>query len=52
VPRNKLGSAHPIDSKWQITSYLLYGCPIGSFGVPHQALFEPARMGTGGRWAR
>jgi hypothetical protein len=24
VPRNKLGSAHPLDSKWQITSYLLY----------------------------
>ena len=24
VPRNKLSSAHPLDSKWQITSYLLY----------------------------
>jgi hypothetical protein len=24
VPRNKLGSAHPLDSKWQITPYLLY----------------------------
>jgi hypothetical protein len=37
VPRNKLGSAHPLDSKWQITSYLLYwvcnrifwGAPLG-----------------------
>ena len=24
VPRNKQGSAHPLDSKWQITSYLLF----------------------------
>ncbi|MEH2517785.1 hypothetical protein V1279_003358 [Bradyrhizobium sp. AZCC 1610] len=24
VPRNKLGSAHYLDSKWQITSYLLF----------------------------
>jgi hypothetical protein len=24
VQRNKLGSAHPLDSKWQITSYVLY----------------------------
>jgi hypothetical protein len=23
VPRNKQGSAHPLDNKWQITSYLL-----------------------------
>jgi hypothetical protein len=24
VPRNKQGSAHPLDNKWQITSYLLF----------------------------
>ena len=41
---NKMGSAHPLDSNWQITSYLLFwvcnrifwGAPSGAFVAPDQ----------------
>jgi hypothetical protein len=36
VPRNKLGSAHPLDSKWQITSYLLFWVSNRIFWGAHQ----------------
>jgi hypothetical protein len=47
VPRNKLGSAHPLDSKWQITPTYSIGCPIGSYGVPHQAVVRAGVNGNG-----
>ena len=44
VPINKLGSAHPLDSKWQITWYLLYWVSNRIFwGAPSVARqLEPA----------
>src|SRR5258707_14801911 len=43
VPRKKQGSAHPLNNKWQITSYLLFwvsnrifwGAPSGAFVAPY-----------------
>jgi hypothetical protein len=57
VPKNKLGSAHPLDSKWQITSYLLYwvsnwifwGAPSGRCSSRREWEREAARRDAGAR---
>jgi|SRR5882672_9106641 len=58
VPRKKQGSAHPLNNKWQITSYLLFwvsnrifwGAPSGAFVAPYpddgRRRF-PGRLGIG-----